>query len=305
MSINFTNYKTSSLHEVVDAIRRVADQEGVVVTGSELVGLVPLDAMTAAGQYYLERQGVNPGATERELVEVAIRSLGLRDLGPFDPEQAIVERRLGGDGRLVAMTGRTFIDTLSSIAPAPGGGSVAALCGAMGTALAAMVGQLSTGKKGYAERDTDWRDMAVGAQALKEAFLADVDADTAAFDGIMAGFGMPKSTREEKIARRTAIQSATQVAIEVPLRVLERSVDATGLLRVAAEGNANARSDAGVGALVVRAAAEGAWYNVTINLKGFKNETLSASFRSRADVALAKVTDACDEITAEIRRHLG
>jgi glutamate formiminotransferase/formiminotetrahydrofolate cyclodeaminase len=305
VSINFTNYKTSSLHEVVDAIRRVADQEGVVVTGSELVGLVPLDAMTAAGQYYLERQGVNPGATERELVEVAIRSLGLRDLGPFDPEQAIVERRLGGDGRLVAMTGRTFIDTLSSIAPAPGGGSVAALCGAMGTALAAMVGQLSTGKKGYAERDADWRDMAVGAQALKEAFLADVDADTAAFDGIMAGFGMPKSTREEKIARRTAIQSATQVAIEVPLRVLERSVDATGLLRVAAEGNANARSDAGVGALVVRAAAEGAWYNVTINLKGFKNETLSASFRSRADVALAKVTDACDEITAEIRRHLG
>jgi glutamate formiminotransferase/formiminotetrahydrofolate cyclodeaminase len=305
VSINFTNYKTSSLHEVVDAIRRVADQEGVVVTGSELVGLVPLDAMTAAGQYYLERQGVNPGATERELVEVAIRSLGLRDLGPFDPEQAIVERRLGGDGRLVAMTGRTFIDTLSSIAPAPGGGSVAALCGAMGTALAAMVGQLSTGKKGYAERDADWRDMAVRAQALKEAFLADVDADTAAFDGIMAGFGMPKSNREEKIARRNAIQSATQVAIEVPLRVLERSVEAVGLLCVAAEGNENARSDAGVGALVVRAAAEGAWYNVTINLKGFKDETLSASFRSRADVALAKVTDACDEITAEIRRHLG
>ena len=306
VSINFTDYRVSPVHEVVDAIRRVADQEGVVATGSELVGLIPMEAMLAAGRHYLRRQRVNPGAPEAELVEVAIRSLGLRELGPFDPGQAIIERRIGGDGRLVSMTGRAFVDTLSSQAPAPGGGSVSALCGAMAAGLAAMVGQLTTGKKGYEGAWAEMDEAAVAAQGLKDGFLADVDADTEAFDAIMAAMDLPKGTREEKIARGRAIQAATRGAIEVPLRVLERAAEAMPLIEaVAARGNANARSDAGVGALCAEACAEGAWYNVCINLQGFRDKETGAAFRARADAALAAVNDRSGAVRSLVRAELG
>jgi len=304
VSINFTDYTVSSLHDVVDATRRVADQEGVVVTGSELVGLVPLDALLRAGRHYLSRQGLNPGAPDRELVEVAIQSLGLRDLGPFDPSERVIEYRIGDDGPLVRKTVRDFVDTLSSRAPAPGGGSVAALCGALSTGLVAMVGQLTTGKKGYEASWGAQDDAAVAAQALKEAFLTDIDADTAAFDGIMAAFALPKSTLEEKRARRRAVQAATRGAIEVPLRVLERTVDVLPLIDVALQGNANARSDAGVAALTARACAEGAWYNVQINLGGFRDQDFAADARQRADAALTRVRTFCDAVSERIPREL-
>ena len=305
ISINFTDYRVSPPHVVVDRIREVAAAEGVVVTGCELVGLIPLDAMVQAGRHYLTRQRMNPGVCQAELIEVTARSWGLRELGDFDPDQAIIERRIAQDGPLVAMTGRDFVDTLASDAPAPGGGSVAALCGAMSAGLSAMVAQLSTGKGPKQPGSGTFYPLAVQAQGLKDAYLADVDADTAAFSQIMAAFGLPKGTRDEKIARRQAVQAATRLATEVPLRVLERTVEVIALAEAAATGNPNARSDAGVAGLVAQACAEGAWYNVCINLKGLRDAQVSAAYRARADAALAQVSERSAALAARVRAELG
>jgi glutamate formiminotransferase/formiminotetrahydrofolate cyclodeaminase len=304
VSLNLTDHTSAPLHEVYDTIRRVADEEGVVVTGSELVGLVPRDALMAAGHHYLRRQGVNPGAPESEVVETAIRSLGLRDLGPFDADQRIIERRITKDGPLVGATVRGFIDRLSSSAPAPGGGSVAALCGALATSLAAMVSQLTTGKKGYEQDNAKHAAAAVEAQALKEAFLQDIDRDTLAFDGIMSAFGLPKATEADKAARVAAIQAATRHAIEVPLGVLERCVKALDAVEVAATGNKNARSDAGVAALTLRAAAEGAFYNVNINARDLADPDARAAYRARAAAALEAVSLRAERVGAAVRAEL-
>lgn len=304
ISINFTDWTVSPPHLVIDEVRRLADQEGVVVTGNELVGLIPLDALLEAGRHYLRRQGANPGAPERELLEVAIRSLGLRDLGPFDPDQRVIERRIRKDGRLVSQTVREFTDTLSSAAPAPGGGSVASLCGALSTGLSAMVGALTTGKKGYEAVGAAHDDNAVRAQALREAFLADIDADTAAFDAVMAAFGLPKKTPEEQAARNAAIQEATLQATLVPLRVLERCVLAVQAAELALTGNANARSDAGVAVLTARAAAEGAYYNVCINLKGLDDEAKRGELRGRAEAAFQQVVEKAERLSAGVRAEM-
>lgn len=304
VSLNLTNFEVSAIHEVLEATRRVALAEGVIVTGSELIGLVPLKAMQDAGRYYLKAQDVNPGVPLRENIEVAIQSLGLRDLGAFDPRERIIEWRISSDGPLVSMTARDFVDTLSSDAPAPGGGSVAALSGAMSVALSAMVGSLTSGKKIYADIAAAHTDNAVQAQALKDAFLHDIDADTAAFNEIMAAFGLPKKTPTDKTARKAAIQAATRLAIEVPLRVLERSVDAIACAEVAATGNKNARSDAGVAALTARACAEGAYYNVRINLDGFEDSAFAAAARARSTAALAQVTERAEALAKQIRTEL-
>jgi len=305
ISINFVDYRISAPHEVVDAIRRVADKEGVVVTGSELVGLIPMDAMLRAGRHYLGRQGLTEGASEAELIEIAIRSLGLRDLTEFDPADKIVELRIREDGPLVSMTNRQFIDKLGSDSPAPGGGSVAALCGAMSAALSAMVGALTVGKKGYEDAWPAQNVNAVAAQRLKDAYLADVDNDTAAFDAIMDAFGLPKKSIEEKKARGRAIRAATRHATLVPLQVLERTVEAVECAAVAiASGNKNAKSDAGVAALTARACAEGAYYNVCINLQSLKDEEFRTDVRGRADAAMAKVETRVDELTADVRAAL-
>ncbi len=305
ISINFVDYRISSPHEVVDAIRRVADKEGVVVTGSELVGLIPLDAMLQAGRHYLRRQGLTAGASEAELVNVAIRSLGLRDLTEFDPADKIVELRIRQDGPLVSMTNRQFVDKLGSDSPAPGGGSVAALCGALSAALSAMVGALTVGKKGYEEAWPSQDENAVAAQVLKDAYLNDIDEDTAAFDSLMVAFGLPKGSPEEKKARAQAIRAATKHATLVPLRVLERTVDAVECAAVAiAGGNSNARSDAGVAALTAKACAEGAYYNVCINIQSMKDQEFRTEVKGRADAAMAKVDARVAELTADVRNQL-
>jgi glutamate formiminotransferase/formiminotetrahydrofolate cyclodeaminase len=304
VSLNLTNFETSPMHEVLEATRQVALGEGVVVTGSELVGLVPLAALTDAGTYYLNKAGQNPGVPISELVDMAIHSMGLRDIGSFDPDERIIERRIGSDGPLVCMTGRVFVDTLSSSTPAPGGGSVAALCGAMSAALSAMVGTLTSGKKGYEQMSEAHKQNSIAAQALKDAYLHDIDADTAAFNSIMDAFSLPKKTDEDKQARSAAIQAATKVAIEVPLGVLERSVDAIAAAEIAATGNKNARSDAGVAGLTARAAAEGAYYNVRINLDGFKDLDYAQAATARADAALEQVTRRADALASAIRADL-
>ncbi len=304
ISLNLTDYHISPPHEVYDAARRLADEDGIVVTGSELVGLIPLEAMILAGKHYLDRAGVNPGVPEAVVIETAIQSLGLRELGEFDPDERIIERCIRMDGRLVSMTARTFMDTLASDAPAPGGGSVAALCGAMSTSLSAMVGLLSVGKRQYKAIKGEMCALSWEAQSLKEAYLRDIDEDTEAFDAIMAGFAMPKKSPEEKKARRAAIRAATIRAIEVPLRVLERTIRAVELADVATRGNANARSDAGVAALTAETAAEGAYYNVLINLQGFKDQELAALYRQRADAALERVLLGTSAIRERVRAEL-
>jgi glutamate formiminotransferase/formiminotetrahydrofolate cyclodeaminase len=304
VSINFTNHIETPIHQVVDTIRRVADKEGVIVTGSELVGLIPEDALIDAGHHYLMRQGLNPGAPKAQLIETAIRSLGLRDLGPFDPNERIIERRIERDGKLVSLSLRDFTDLLSSSAPAPGGGSVAALCGAMSAGLTSMVGSLTTGKEGHENLWEIMDSMAVHAQNLREDFLTDVDADTEAFNGIMAAFALPKGSPKEKKARGKAVQAATREAIEVPLRVLERSEDVLSCIEAAVAGNPNARSDAGVSALLCWACAEGAWYNVHINLDSFKDAAAGQAYRVRADTALETVTERVLALTDRVRAEL-
>ena len=302
VSLNLTDYRVSAVHEVLEGVREVAHNEGVVVTGSELVGLIPLEAMLDAGRFYLNRQGLNPGASEQELIETAIRSLGLRDLGEFDPAQRIIERCIASDGPLIQQTVRTFVDTLASDAPAPGGGSVASLCGAMAAGLAAMVGQLTTGKRGLESQFEAMNTMAIEAQALKEGFLHDVDADTAAFDQWMAARGMPKKTPEEKKVRAQAIRAARREAIDVPLRVLERTNATLKMVEIALNGNPNCLSDAGVGALTAAACAEGAWYNVYINLDGFRDVDAAAEYRRRADQALESALQHARQIGERVRR---
>lgn len=304
VSLNLTNFEVSPMHKVLEATRRVALEEGVIVTGSELVGLVPLKAMTDAGVSYLESEGANPGVSQGELVDTAIHSMGLRDVGDFDPKQRIIEYAIGGDGPLVTMSGRSFVDTLGSSAPAPGGGSVASLCGAMSAALSAMVGTLTHGKKGYESVFEAHCKNSIRAQALKEAFLADIDNDTEAFNGIMAAMKLPKKTDEDRKNRSLAMTEATRTAINVPLGVLERAVDAIAVAEVAATGNANARSDAGVAALTAQAAAEGAFYNVLINLDGFADEAYAEEAKQRAEAALSEVTTRCDSLTDSIRSEL-
>jgi glutamate formiminotransferase/formiminotetrahydrofolate cyclodeaminase len=304
VSLNLTDYRISSVHAVLEGVREVALREGVVVTGSELIGLIPIEAMLDAGRFYLERQSLNPGASEQQLIEMAIRSLGLRDLGEFDPDQRIIERRIGSDGPLVGMTIRDFVDTLGSDAPAPGGGSVASLCGAMAAGLAAMVGQLTTGKRGLEDQFEAMNSMAVEAQQLKDGFLYDVDADTAAFDQWMAARGLPKKTPEEKKARAQAIRAARREAIDVPLRVLERTTRTLELVEIALMGNPNCLSDAGVGALTAVACAEGAWYNVYINLDGFRDGEAAAEYRRRADQALEAAQTHAKTISSRIRKSL-
>ena len=304
VSLNLTNFEISPMHRVLEATRRIALEEGVIVTGSELVGLVPLKAMLWAGRDYIRQENGNPGVSEKELVDTAIHSMGLRDVGDFNPSTRIVEYAIGGDGPLVSMTGRNFIDTLGSSAPAPGGGSVASLCGAMSTALSAMVGSLTHGKKGYEAQFEKHSSNSIQAQELKEAFLADIDNDTAAFNAIMDAMKLPKKTDADKTARQHAMTAATRLAIHVPLRVLERSVDAIGCAEIAATGNSNARSDAGVAALTAKAAAEGAYYNVLINLDGFSDRAYADEVTNRAEKALEEVTKRAEALTATIREQL-
>ena len=297
ISINITDHHVSPIHEVYDAIRKLSLEEGVVVTGSELVGLIPEEALYNAGIYYLKKAGENPGRTHDDVIEVAIRSLGLRDLSTFDPQKGILEKQLTTIGPLVSLSTKGFVDVLSSIAPAPGGGSTAALAGALSCGLSAMVAQLSTkpSKKSWpygTDRPLDWEkydNLGQNAQNEKEAFLVDIDADSSAFDAIMDAMRLPKSTEEQKITRQKALQHATIGAIEVPMRSLRRARRAVEFASVAITGNQNALSDAGVAASMARSCAEGAWMNVRINLKDLRNDELRKKYADEADVLLEDI----------------
>ena len=292
VSVNFTNYRTTPIHVVFDEAVRLAAKLGLRVTGSELVGLIPKEALLMAGRHYLEKQGKSPGVPDDELIRMAVRSLGLADVAPFDPEKKIIEYQVRQPGpALVNMTLRGFADELSMDSPAPGGGSVAALCGALSAALAAMVANLTVGKKGYEAVHNDMVATAVRGQALKDQLLDAVDRDTRAFNKVMEAFRLPKTTPEQAAEKDRAVEDANKEATLVPLEVLEKAVEAAGLARTAAAGgNRNSVSDAGVAGLAAEAAGEGAYYNVLINLAGIKDRKFSEQVRRRA-VARRKALD--------------
>ena len=284
ISINFTNYKITPVHVVFDEVRIQAAALGLRVTGSELVGLIPKDALLGSGRYYLEKQGKSPGVPEAELIRTAAISLGLGDVVPFDPKKKIIEYQFDAEkAPLAAMSLRAFADELSMDSPAPGGGSVSALCGALSASLSAMVANLTVGKKGYEKGYDALKDVALRGQALKDDLLRAVDLDTAAFNRVMEASRLPKSSPEQQADRDAAVEDATKEATLVPYGVLEKCVELLRLAGLAAElGNRNSVSDAGVAALAARAAADGAFYNVRINLPGLKDEAFKKRIRESA-----------------------
>jgi glutamate formiminotransferase/formiminotetrahydrofolate cyclodeaminase len=285
ISVNFTNYKITPIHVVFDEARRLAGKLGLRVTGSELVGLIPKEALLMAGRYYLEKQAKSPGVPEEELIRTAVRSLGLNDVAPFAAEKKIIEYQFEQDGNpLIGLTLRQFANELSMDSPAPGGGSVAALCGALSAALSAMVANLTVGKKGYEEVREEMVATAVRAQALKDGLLEAVDRDTRAFNKVMEAFRLPKATPEQAFEKERAVEEANKEATLVPLEVLEKAGEAVALAGVAAaRGNKNSVSDAGVAGLAGQAAGEGAYYNVLINLAGIKDDKFVVDMRRRAE----------------------
>ncbi|MBP2647134.1 MAG: ftcD [Gemmatimonadetes bacterium] len=275
VSMNLTDIGVTPLHAAFDEVCRAAEARGVRVTGSELVGLVPLQAMLDAGRHFLRKQQRSLGVSDDELVRTAIRSLGLNELAPFNPDERIIEYRLRGraGGRLVRMTMRGFTDETAAESAAPGGGSVAALLGALGAALGTMVANLSAHKRGWDERWQEFSEWAERGQRLKDELLRLVDEDTAAFERVMAALALPSATAQEKSARAAALAAANLGALEVPWQVMRTASDAFDLLEaMAARGNPASASDAGVGAICARAAVRSAWLNVQTNAGGVKDK---------------------------------
>lgn len=272
ISINLTNINITPMHIAFDEVCKKADARGLRVTGSELVGLIPLKAMLDAGKYFLQKQKRSVGVSEKELIKIAVRSLGLDELSAFNPQERIIEYMLQSDteSKLVNMNLKAFADETASESPAPGGGSIAAYVGSLGISLATMVANLSSHKPGWDDRWGEFSQWAVKGQALKDELLKLVDADTAAFNKIMEAFALPKSSDEEKANRKKAIQDATRFAIEIPFKVMEVSYASLEIIKSMAQtGNPNSVSDAGVGALCARSAVMGAFMNVRINASGY------------------------------------
>lgn len=275
VSINITKFRETPLHKVFDECVNSALERGLRVTGSELVGLVPLSAMLEAGRYFLQKQKLSVGVSDEELIHIAIKSMGLDELSPFDPRQRIIEYCLedATANPLVKMSLNNFSAETASESPAPGGGSISAYVGALGISLGTMVANLSSSKKGWEEKWEEFSDWAVKGQKLRKELLALVDEDTRSFNAIMDAFQLPKSNESEVAARKNAIQAATKYAIEVPFKVMQLSLESMDIIKVMAEkGNPNSVSDAGVGALCARTAVSGALLNVKINCSGYNDK---------------------------------
>jgi len=285
VSINLTNISVTPVHVAFEESCKRATERGMRVTGSEIVGLVPLKAMLDAGKYFLAKQKRSLGVSEKELVKIAVKSLGLDDLKPFNPDEKIIEYVLRDkkEKKLVDMTCRGFADETASESPAPGGGSVSALMGALGASLGTMVANLSSHKPGWDERWEEFSAWAEKGQKIKDELLYLIDEDTNAFNRIMAAFGLPKASPEEKSLRHKAIQEATREAIEVPFRVMGLCLESLEIMKAMAEtGNPNSVSDAGVGALAAVAGVRGAHLNVRINAPGLEDKKYIADILTKA-----------------------
>jgi glutamate formiminotransferase/formiminotetrahydrofolate cyclodeaminase len=309
VSMNLTNIEETPLHAAFDACDQAANKRGLRATGSEIVGMVPKKSLVDAGRYFLCRQKWSEGASEEELIDIAIRSMGLSELKPFDPREKVIEFKMesaASKKSLLKMDLRQFCNETLSDSPAPGGGSVAALMGALGASLGGMVANLSAGKRGWDDKLKYFSDWAVKAQQLKDELLFLVDEDTAAFKKVMDAFALPKESAEEKAARSAAIESATKYAAEVPLRVMETASKSYQLLSEMAEkGNPNSISDVGVGALATRACVEGAALNVRINLGQLKDEKFKSALVERVRKISADSDAQFKKINQAVESKLG
>lgn len=279
ISMNLTNINITPVHIAFDEVCNKAHERGIRVTGSELVGLIPLKAMLDAGKYFLKKQQRSIGVSEKELIKIAVKSMGLDELAPFKPEERIIEYLLKdkADSKLVNMTLLDFADETASESPAPGGGSISAYLGSLGASLATMVANLSSHKKGWDDRWEEFSNYAEKGQFYKDELNKMVDLDTKAFNMIMTAFGLPKGSDEEKKARTDAINAATKYAIEVPFKVMNLTHDSLSIIKAMAEiGNPNSVSDAGVAALCARSAVMGAYMNVRINCSGYDDKEFVA-----------------------------
>ncbi|TMP96544.1 MAG: glutamate formimidoyltransferase [Verrucomicrobia bacterium] len=308
VSMNLTNIEETPLHAAFDACAEAAGKRGLRATGSEIVGMVPKKCLVDAGRYFLRKQKWSEGAAEEELIDIAIRSMGLSELKPFDPKEKVIEFKIESASKksLLKMNLRQFCNETLSDSPAPGGGSVAALMGALGASLGGMVANLSAGKRGWDDKLKYFSDWAVKAQQLKDELLFLVDEDTAAFNKVMAAFALPKESLEEKAARTAAIQSANKYAAEIPLRVMETAAKSYPLLADMAEnGNPASISDVGVGLLAVHACIGGAAMNVRINLAGLKDEKFKSTLRKKIQQISAESDSRFKEINQIVESKLG
>lgn len=278
VSMNLTNINDTPIHNAFDECVESARKRGMRVTGSELVGLVPLQSMLDAGKYFLEKQKRSTGVSEADLIKIAIKSMGLDELTPFNPNERIIEYKLRDTAKkkLTDFALYAFADETASESPAPGGGSISAYVGALGVSLGTMVANLSSHKKGWDDRWKEFSDVAEKGQNIKARLLHLVDEDTTAFNKIMEAFSLPKATDEQKTHRKNAIEEATKYAIEVPFEVMQLSLGSFELIQDMAEnGNPNSVSDAGVGALCTRTAVYGAYLNVLINASGLADKNFA------------------------------
>jgi glutamate formiminotransferase/formiminotetrahydrofolate cyclodeaminase len=302
ISMNLTNIGVTPVHIAFDEVCKKAAERGIRVTGSELVGLIPLKSMLDAGKYFLRKQQRSVGVSEKELVRTAILSMGLDELAPFKPEERIIEYLLKDNSasKLVSMTLTGFADETASESPAPGGGSISAYVGSLGASLATMVANLSSHKKGWDDRWEEFSTWAEKGQYYKDELLKLVDLDTVAFNKIMESFSLPKATDEEKVARDTAIQDATRYAIEIPFKVMQLAHDSLEVIRAMAEtGNPNSVTDAGVAALCARTAVLGAFMNVKINASGYKDKAYTEGVISKGK-ALEKQAITMEQAVIEL-----
>ena len=285
VSMNITSIAVAPVHKCFDEVCRCAANRGVRVTGCEIVGLIPKKVLIDAGKYYLNKQQRSLGVSEDEIMKIAIKSMGLDDLKPFDPKEKVIEFLIEDKSKkkLVDLTCKGFCDETASDSPAPGGGSVSAYMGALAASLGTMVANLTGGKAAYDDEWERYSDIAVKGQALKDELLHFVDEDTNAFNKIMDAFALPKKTDDEKAARSAAIQEATKFATEVPFKTMQKSFEAFEIVRAMIEfGNPNSVTDGGVGALAARSAVMGAHLNVKINASSLKDEAFKNDILSKA-----------------------
>jgi len=305
ISVNLINYKITPLWKLFEVASEEADKIGLRVTGSELVGLIPKEAMIQAGRHFLDKQGKCSGVPEEELIHIAVLSMGMDQIAPFRPEEKIIEYRIAKPRILSGMGINKFIDDLSSDSPAPGGGSVAALLGSLSSALSSMVANLTYGKKGYEDAYSVMNDIAIKLQEIKDEFLNLMDEDTEAFNKVMDAFRLPRKTEEEKIEREKIIEEATKGATLIPLETLRLTKEIIPLIEVAAKkGNKNSISDAGVSAISAIGAAESAYLNIIINLKSIKDQSFVAKIKKEANEHLEYVRKEAEKIKNGVTEKL-
>jgi glutamate formiminotransferase/formiminotetrahydrofolate cyclodeaminase len=308
ISINLTNINVTPVHIAFDECCKKAEARGIRVTGSELVGLIPLKAMTDAGKYFLQKQQRSIGVSEKELVKIAVKSMGLDELTPFKPQERIIEYMLANadDSRLINMKLNDFADETASESMAPGGGSISAYVAALGASLATMVANLSSHKPGWDERWEEFSNWAAKGEAYKSELLKLVDEDTRSFNKIIEAFGLPRSSDEEKAKRTQAIQEATKYAIEVPYKVMQTAAASMEVVKAMVQtGNPNSVTDAGVGALCVRSAVIGAFMNVRINATGYNDKTYVADIIAKGKILEDQTIALESEILKMVNEKIG